>query len=242
MDDNQDPSLTVPTDGHPSFFCFTVLAVKDGDSQRIQNKFGSTLETDSVLPKILFRLDGVPLESVAQLSPNDVACEEPRLLLLRFITPRVKLPQHPKEHDRAGRKRDSDFRFVSHYGRDSPGVSSHGSGSPLWSKRVPAPIGCPWRGASHVRIGAFAAKAAREGRWRSFPREYDCQPPPAADDSGTNRMVPFSSMGAPYLTRAPHQPGCKDLNSLIPPGGAIRLVKGAYQEPPQAAFSRNRAE
>ena len=70
MDNNQNPSVGVPPNGHPSFFRFAVLLVKDGDGQWIQKELGSTLEADSVLSQILLRLDGVPLESVAQLSPT----------------------------------------------------------------------------------------------------------------------------------------------------------------------------
>jgi len=49
MDDNQEPPVAVPPKGHLSFFCFGVLFVKDGDGQRIQQEFGSTLEADAVL-------------------------------------------------------------------------------------------------------------------------------------------------------------------------------------------------
>jgi proline dehydrogenase len=49
-------------------------------------------------------------------------------------------------------------------------------------------------------------------------------------------LAEFSNVGVcvqAYLYRTQ-----KDLESLIPLGGAIRLVKGAYQEPPQVAFPR----
>ena len=49
MDNNQDPSVGVPPNGHPSFFGFAVLLVQDGDGQPIQKELGSTLEADSVL-------------------------------------------------------------------------------------------------------------------------------------------------------------------------------------------------
>ena len=70
MDENQDPSVAVPPHGHPSFFRFAVLLVKNGDRQWIQEELGSMIEADSVLTQILLRLDGVPLESVAQPSPT----------------------------------------------------------------------------------------------------------------------------------------------------------------------------
>jgi hypothetical protein len=61
MDENQNPSAAVPPNSHPSFLRFTVLLVKDGHGQRIQEELGSPLEADPVLAQILLRLDGIPL-------------------------------------------------------------------------------------------------------------------------------------------------------------------------------------
>ena len=69
MYQNQNPSVAVPPNSHPSLFGFTVLLVKDGDRQWVQQKLGSPFEANPVLAKIAFCLDWVPLESVAQRSP-----------------------------------------------------------------------------------------------------------------------------------------------------------------------------
>jgi hypothetical protein len=69
VDENQEPSAALPPNGHPSFLRFTVLLVKDGNGQGIQEELGSPLEGDPVLAQVLLRLDGVPLESVTQRSP-----------------------------------------------------------------------------------------------------------------------------------------------------------------------------
>jgi hypothetical protein len=70
MHNNQDPSVAIPTDGYPSFFCLAVLLVKHGHGQRIQKEFGGSLEVDSMLVEILLRFDGVPLKIVAQRLPT----------------------------------------------------------------------------------------------------------------------------------------------------------------------------
>ena len=70
MDENEDPSVAIPANGDPSFFLFAVLFVKDGYGQWIQKQVGSTLETDPVFTQVFLRLDGVPLEIVAQRSPT----------------------------------------------------------------------------------------------------------------------------------------------------------------------------
>ncbi len=70
MHENQDPFLAVPPDGDAPFFCFAVLLVKDGDGQRIHKELRGTLEADPVLAQVLRGLDGVPLESLAQLYPS----------------------------------------------------------------------------------------------------------------------------------------------------------------------------
>ena len=80
MDENQNPCVAILPNGHPSFFRFAVLLVKDGDGQWIQKDLGGTLETDPVLTQIRPRLDGVPLESVAQLSPTVWVCYRPNLI------------------------------------------------------------------------------------------------------------------------------------------------------------------
>ena len=74
MDENHGPSAAVPPGGHPSFLFLAVLFVKDGYSEGIQKKLRSILEAGPVLAQILLRLDGVPLESITQLSPTVRLC------------------------------------------------------------------------------------------------------------------------------------------------------------------------
>ena len=85
MDENEDPSVAIPANGDPSFFLFAVLFVKNGYGQWIQKEVGSTLETDPVLTQVFLRLDGVPLEIVAQRSPTVLVYDT---VILGGLTPR----------------------------------------------------------------------------------------------------------------------------------------------------------
>jgi hypothetical protein len=66
VNDDQKPSLLVPSKSYPTFFRFAVLMVNNGNGQGIQEKLGSTLEGDSVLAMILPRFNGIPVKSATQ--------------------------------------------------------------------------------------------------------------------------------------------------------------------------------